>query len=71
MRSEMESAMSESAWPVDPMQWSQQAMEFGMSAWMAWWQLSLHWMSGGMPGIAGMNELPPWMVWHNGTEQLG
>jgi hypothetical protein len=33
----------------------------------AWWALQGDWMRS-LEGMAG--ELPAWMVWHNGTEQL-
>jgi hypothetical protein len=33
----------------------------------AWWALQGDWMRS-LGGMAG--ELPAWMVWHNGTEQL-
>jgi hypothetical protein len=51
----------------DPWQWGQRLIALEMSWWMACWQLQLHWLSGGAPGLG---PLPPWMVWHNGTEQL-
>lgn len=53
--------------PAGLMEWSQQLLALQMSWWMSCWQLQLHWLSGGAPMAS---ELPSWMVWHNGTEQL-
>jgi hypothetical protein len=44
-----------------------QFVAFQTASLASWWALQGEWMRafGGMAG-----ELPAWMVWHNGTEQL-
>jgi hypothetical protein len=38
------------------------------ASWLsAWWSLQDRWMS---ETLRRPGELPAWMVWHNGTEQL-
>lgn len=49
------------------LQWADELMRL-QSTWLqSWLAFHLAWWQN---GSAGVPELPAWMVWHNGTEQL-
>jgi hypothetical protein len=53
--------------PSVPWELATQALTLQSTLWMAAAALQARWLSDSAEALA---QLPPWMVWHNGTEQL-
>jgi hypothetical protein len=65
VRNEQESTMSSYPDPLTELPSVEQLMAWPAAWWAFWWALQLE----GLRELTTL-EVPPWIAWYNGTEQL-